>query len=58
MTFQDLFLFAIILTAVITYPLFSEGITLLLKHTALAITYIISYIIRFVRWVYKMTTKK
>ena len=58
MTFQDLFLFAIIFTVVITYPLFSEGITLLLKHTALAITYIISYIIRFVRWVYKMTTKK
>lgn len=58
MTFQDLFLFAIIFTAVITYPLFSEGITLLFKHTALAITYIISYIIRFARWVYKMTTKK
>ena len=58
MTFQDLLIFAIIFTVVITYPLFSEGITLLLKHTALAITYIISYIIRFVRWVYKMTTKK
>lgn len=58
MTFHDLFIFAIILTAVITYPLFSEGITLLFKHTALALTYIISYIIRFVRWVYKMTNKK
>lgn len=58
MTFHDLLIFAIIMTAVITYPLFSEGITLLFKHTALAITYIISYIIRFVRWVYKMTTKK
>lgn len=58
MTFKDLFLFAIIITAVITYPLFSEGITLLFKHTALAITYIISYIIRFARWVYKMTTRK
>lgn len=58
MTFHDLFIFAMILTAVITYPLFSEGITLLFKHTALAITYIISYIIRFARWVYKMTTRK
>ena len=58
MTFQDLLIFAMILTAVITYPLFSEGITLLFKHTALAITYIISYIIRFARWVYKMTTRK
>ena len=58
MTFHDLLIFAIIMTAVITYPLFSEGITLLFKHTALAITYIISYIIKFVRWVYKMTTKK
>ena len=58
MTFQDLLIFAMILTAVITYPLFSEGITLLFKHTALAITYIISYIIRFARWVYKTTTKK
>ena len=58
MTFQDLLIFAIIITAVITYPLFSEGITLLFKHTALAITYIISYIIRFARWVYKMTTRK
>lgn len=58
MTFHDLFLFAIIFTVVITYPLFSEGMTLLLKHTALAITYIISYIIKLARWVYKMTTKK
>ena len=58
MTFNDLLIFAIIMTAVITYPLFSEGITLLFKHTALAITYIISYIIRFVRWVYKMTNRK
>lgn len=58
MTFHDLLIFAIIFTAVITYPLFSEGITLLFKHTALALTYIISYIIRFARWVYKMTTKK
>lgn len=58
MTFQDLLIFAIIITAVITYPLFSEGITLLFKHTALALTYIISYIIRFARWVYKMTTRK
>ena len=58
MTFQDLLIFAIIFTVVITYPLFSEGITLLFKHTALAITYIISYIIRFARWVYKMTNKK
>ena len=58
MTFHDLLIFAIIITAVITYPLFSEGIRLLFKHTALAITYIISYIIRFARWVYKMTTRK
>lgn len=58
MTFHDLLIFAIIMTAVITYPLFSEGITLLFKHTALAITYLISYIIRFARWVYKMTTRK
>lgn len=58
MTFHDLLIFAMILTAVITYPLFSEGITLLFKHTALAITYIISYIIRFARWVYKMTNRK
>lgn len=58
MTFKDLLIFAMIITAVITYPLFSDGITLLFKHTALAITYIISYIIKSARWVYKMTTKK